>query len=212
MGSQRREWALTADALDRLLAFLDPNPERAAAEYERLRQRLMKLFRWRGCLAFEEYTDITLDRVARMIASGVEIHTSNRYALFHGVAINVVREHWRDVERQRQALDLRPPPSGPPHAEELAVRGEADLLSEARLECLRTCLAALPAASRSLIRRYYAAGDVLNKDQRKRLADEFRLSPSALRVRAHRIRAEVGRSVERCLERRGVKRSWDLDD
>jgi DNA-directed RNA polymerase specialized sigma24 family protein len=202
MSSERNEWVLTGDALAGLLKFLDADPERAAAEYERLRQRLMKLFRWRGCLTFEEYTDITVDRVARMIASGVEIHTANRYALFYGVAMNLVREHWREAERQRKALDRLPLPNGPPHPEELIARRDDDALRDVRLRCLRDCLERLPAASLSLIKRYYAEGDVLDKTQRKQIATELRISASALRVRAHRIRSEVGQCVETCLERK----------
>jgi len=201
MASDRNEWVLTGEALTGLLKFLDADPERAAAEYERLRQRLMKLFRWRGCLSFEEYTDITVDRVARMIASGVEIHTSNRYALFYGVAMNLVREHWRDAERQRKALDQVPPPSEPPHPEEVLARRDEAILREARIRCLRGCLQRLPTASLSLIKRYYADGDVLDKNQRKQIAAELKISASTLRVRAHRIRSDVGRCVEMCLQR-----------
>jgi DNA-directed RNA polymerase specialized sigma24 family protein len=86
--------------------------------------------------------------------------------------------------------------------------------AEARVNCLRRCLKRLPAASLSLIRRYYAEGDVLDKNQRKEIASELGLSATALRVRAHRIRSDVGRCVERCLERENgvVKQSFGFDD
>jgi DNA-directed RNA polymerase specialized sigma24 family protein len=200
-GSRRTDWTLTGDALTGLLTFLDADPERAALEYERLRQRLMKLFRWRGCLSFEAYTDETVDRVARMIASGAEIHTSNRYALFHGVAMNLLREHWRDAERQRRAIERMPLPQSSLHPEDVLAQRDEDTRSEARIRCLRGCLQRLPAASLSLIRRYYAEGDVLDKEQRKQIAAELHISASALRVRAHRIRGDVTQCVERCVGR-----------
>lgn len=199
---RRSEWTLNGDALAGLLTFLDADPERAALEYERLRQRLMKLFRWRGCLAFEEYTDETVDRVARMIASGAPIQTSNRYALFHGVAMNLIREHWRESERQRKAIDRMPPSQNPHHPEQVLAERDTAIRSEARLRCLQRCLQTLPAASLSLIRRYYAEGDVLDKEQRKQIAAELGISASALRVRAHRIRSDVTQCVGRCLGRK----------
>ena len=202
MTGQRDEWALDRDAFSALLRFLDDDPQRAADEYERLRQRLIKLFRWRGCLAFEEYTDLTVDRVARMIASGVEIHTTNRYALFHGVALNVLREHWRRAERQQRALDIAPPPAGGTRPDDLFVERHDSEEQEARLRCLRQCLKRLPAPNLEVIRRYYAVGDVLDKEQRKRIASDLGVSPAALRVRAHRIRTEIGQCVGLCLERR----------
>jgi DNA-directed RNA polymerase specialized sigma24 family protein len=161
----------------------------------------MKLFRWRGCLSFEAYTDETVDRVARMIASGTEIHTANRYALFRGVAMNLLREHWRDVERQRKAIERMPLPQNPVHPEHLLAQRDEDIRSEARIRCLRACLERLPAASLSLIRRYYAEGDVLDKEQRKQIAAALHISASALRVRAHRIRTDVTQCVERCVGR-----------
>jgi DNA-directed RNA polymerase specialized sigma24 family protein len=193
--------ALTGDAFAGLLAFLDADAERAAAEYERLRQRLMKLFRWRGCLAPEEYADATLDRVARMLADGVQIHSSNKYAVVHGVALNLLREHWRDADRQRKALDSAPAPRDPERPDEALSRIAEAGREAARVRCLQRCLRRMPDASRSLIRRYYAEGDVLDKAQRKQIAGELGISVNTLRVRAHRIRSEVGRCVESCLER-----------
>src|SRR5262245_7835233 len=102
--AQKEDWVLTHQALDTLLQQLDPDRERAAEKYEQIRQRLIKLFRWRGCLRFEEYTDSTIDRVARRVAGGLEVQSANVYALFHGVALNLLKEHWRKIERESEAL------------------------------------------------------------------------------------------------------------
>ena len=200
MSSTRKESALTGDALAGLLHFLDDDPDRAAAEYERLRSRLMKLFRWRGCLAFDEYTDMAVDRVARMIASGTTIRTENPYTLFYGVAVNLLREHWRRTERERQAVNhLQRVHDTVANAEELLARRDEAAEREHRLRCLRRCLDRLPADSLTLIERYYAGGDVLDKDRRKEIAGELKMSVNALRVRAYRIRSDVGQCVEGCL-------------
>ena len=43
-------WSLTKDAFDRLLSVLDPDRNEAGLKYERIREKLTNLFRWRGRL------------------------------------------------------------------------------------------------------------------------------------------------------------------
>lgn len=205
MHTEKKEWVLTGEAFEGLLKFLHPDPNLAASEYEQIRQRLMKLFRWRGCLSFEEYTDMTVDRVARRIAEGVEIRTANPHSLFYGVAMNLLREHWRKSEREGRALDqlqrLHEPEK---NVEDLLERREEDSLRQSRVECARRCLRQLPSESLMLIKRYYAEGGVLDKNQRKQVADALKISVNALRVRAFRIRAEVEKCVHNCVNREGT--------
>ena len=210
MSTKRKESALTGDALAGLLHFLNDDPDRAAAEYERLRCRLRKLFRWRGCLAFDEYTDMAVDRVARMIAGGATIRTENPYTLFYGVAMNLLREHWRRTERERQAVDhLQRVYETAANAEELLARRDEAAERDHRLQCLRRCLDRLPGDQLALIERYYSGGDVLDKTRRQQIAGELKLSVNALRVRAHRIRSEVGHCVEGCLGRAATIMKWN---
>ncbi len=205
MATEKKQWVLTGEAFEGLLKFLDSDPNRAAGEYEQIRQRLMKLFRWRGCLSFEEYTDMTVDRVARRIAEGAEIRTANPHALFYGVAMNLLREHWRKSEREVRALDqLRRSYEAEKNAEELFARREEESYRETRIECLRQCLLPLPSESLILIKKYYSEGDVLDKNQRKQMADALKISVNALRVRAFRIRVEVEKCVLNCVTREGA--------
>jgi DNA-directed RNA polymerase specialized sigma24 family protein len=197
---QKQTWVLTRDALDRLLEQLDSDRDRAAARYEQIRQRLMKLFRWRGCLAFEEYTDKTIDRVARRIAEGAQFQTDNPYTLFYAVAMMVLKEHWRKSEREAEACSsLLHSQPGTENPEEIRAREEENKGHEAQLECLRHCLSALSAENLRLIRKYYAEGEILNKEQRRQTAEELGISVNALRVRACRIRSEVEQCVAHCL-------------
>lgn len=197
---QKGEWVLTHQALDRLLEHLDPDRDRAAEKYEQIRQRLMKLFRWRGCLLFEEYTDETFDRVARRIAGGLEVQSPDVYSLFHGVALNLLKEHWRKSERESEALnDLLHSHETTEDPAQIMAEEEEGRAREARLVCLRRCLENLAPESRTLIKRYYAGGDVLNKEQRKQISGEMRISVNALRVRACRVRGEVEQCVDSCL-------------
>jgi DNA-directed RNA polymerase specialized sigma24 family protein len=199
---QQRPWTLTRDALASLLKFLDEDAERAAVEYERVRARLTKLFRWRGCLAADNYTDVTVDRVARMLVRGDAINTASPYALFYGVAMKLLQEHWRQVKRERQAIaEARQTAGTTGSIEEQLARHDAERLDEQRRRCLRRCLMRLSPDSRALITRYYAGKGELDKNQRKAVAAELRISVNALRVRAHRVRNEVGDCVAGCLQR-----------
>ena len=200
LSPQGKDWVLTSEALDRLLEQLDSDRGRAGEKYEQIRQRLLKLFRWRGCLDFEEYTDKTIDRVARRIAEGAEIQTASPYTLFYGVAMNLLKEHWRKSERESEALDsLSQSPQSTESPEDIRAEEEERKEQQARVECLRRCLGQLTSESLTLIKKYYAEGDVLNKEQRKEIAGELRISVNALRVRAFRIRTEVERCVGACL-------------
>src|SRR5262249_48299471 len=47
--SQRKGRVITREAFDRMLAELHPDIDRAGEQYEKIRQKLVKLFEWRGC-------------------------------------------------------------------------------------------------------------------------------------------------------------------
>lgn len=194
-------WTLTEDAFSQLLTQLDPERERAAEKYEELRRKLMQFFKWRGCLQFEELADRTIDLVARKLAEGAELQAANPAALFYGVALNLLREHWRKSANEPGLLDDKlelEHPAGDP--EKLRQEEEALQEQETRLVCLRQCLRQLPAESVQLIKQYYSEGDVLNKEQRKQIAQRLNLSATALRSRAFRIRGELEQCINNCLK------------
>ena len=108
MNERAGAWTLDRPAFDRLLTFLDPDRQAAADKYEDIRRRLLKLFVWRGCSAPDEYVDRTIDRVARRVQEGADIQVADPYQYFHGVALNVLREHWRDPGRRTQPIVAEP--------------------------------------------------------------------------------------------------------
>jgi DNA-directed RNA polymerase specialized sigma24 family protein len=194
-------WVLTEDAFARLLTQLDPDRERAAEKYEEIRRKLMKFFKWRGCLQFEEYADKMIDRVARKITEGAELQATSPSALFYGVAVNLLREHWRKTAAEPETLDDQKEPWNAAYDPE-RIREQTETLQEqeTRLACLRRCLAELPSESVSLITHYYSEGDVLDKEQRKQIALRLNLSATALRSRAFRVRGELERCLDNCLK------------
>jgi RNA polymerase sigma factor (sigma-70 family) len=200
--SQKKVWDITQEAFDRLLAELHPDSELAGEQYEKIRQRLVKMFQWRGCAAAEECTDETFNRVAQKIGEGVRLWTDDPYSYFHGVALNVLREYWRSSEQLARALEepAAAPPGLSPDPEELMLREIEDLEKERLLECLNRCLKELPPESLNLIKKYHQAEEA-DKDRRKELARALGITPNALRIRAYRIRAEIEECVDNCLER-----------
>jgi DNA-directed RNA polymerase specialized sigma24 family protein len=176
-------WSLTADTFERLLEALDPDRERAAVAYERLRDRTVGLLRWWGSPAAEQLADDTLDRVARKLLEGAQIRPGSLGAYVRGVARLVYYESTREP---LEPLTGREP-------EMVAANGEADAA-----DCLDRCLAAWDAADRDLLLRYYDAGKA--SDIRKQIADGLRISATALRIRTHRLRARLERCVAECLK------------
>src|SRR5712692_1447912 len=100
----KRDWVLTPEAFEKLLACLDPDRERAGAKYEEIRHKLLKLFQWRGCTAAEDYADRTIDRVARRTLESREPRLEDPYRYFHGVALNVLREYWREPQAESKSV------------------------------------------------------------------------------------------------------------
>ncbi|MEM1205271.1 MAG: hypothetical protein AAGN66_18730 [Acidobacteriota bacterium] len=186
----------TAEALDSLLAFLDPDRRRAAEEHERIHRRLVNLFRWRGCADPESLADETMDRVGRRLGEGVEIHASDPYRYFTGVAHRVFHELLRREARDRRTLEgvRREPPPEAPTAEQ-----------ERRLACLDQCLEGLGDESKGLVLRFYQGEKGERIAGRKRLAADLGITTNALRIRAYRFRARLESCVRGCLSGGGSK-------
>ena len=187
-----RRWTLDAAAFEALLSTLDPDRDRAALTYERLRQRIITLLRWWGVTPTEELADRTLDRVARKLADGAVVPAGSLAAYVRGVARMVCHE-WRRDPGAPGGGALRDVSAAEPGADEPRV-----------LACLDGCLADLDERDRRLVLAYYADGKAM--DVRRRLAETLGVSPTALRIRVHRLRAGLERCVSACADERAVKR------
>jgi DNA-directed RNA polymerase specialized sigma24 family protein len=191
---------ITKEAFDRLLAELNPDSGLAGEQYERIRRKLVKLFQWRGCNAAEDCADETFNRVAQKISEGTRLWTDDPYSYFHGVALNVLREHWRSPERSAKTLnELAPFQPLAEDPEAIMLRNMGYREKEIMLECLNKCLQKLPPESFYLITRYHQGEDAPNKIRRKELAQMLGIPINALRIRAYRIRCEVEACVENCI-------------
>ena len=177
---------LTRESLDGLLALLDADRERAGEEYEVLRARLVRIFEWRGSVAPEEHADETLNRVARKVGEGEAVRDVHAFA--GGVARLVWLEALKRERRTREALEHMP------QREEVAVG------SNARLECFDSCLGNLPDEARLLVVQYYREEKGAKIEARKKLANSLGIQHGTLRLRVYRLREQLEKCVNACLE------------
>ncbi|MEO8436063.1 MAG: hypothetical protein ABI596_14275 [Pyrinomonadaceae bacterium] len=189
-GIKKKDWQLTQQGFDQLLNVLDPDRERAAGQYEGLRNRLLRLFEWRGSPTPEEHADEVFNRVARKIVEGVEIRDINHFV--GGVARRLFLEMLEQRERQQKALDQLPEPIA------MVDVTAADI--DPRLDCFLACLNELPLPQRRLIVDYYSDSERKRIEQRKLLAAQLQIPVNALRIRAHRLRSQLDKCINACLK------------
>jgi len=183
MSAAKKLQDLNQENFDRLLRWLNEDPQQAGSTYEQIRWRLIAILSSRGCASPEELADETIDRVARRVRDIEEHYVGDKAIYFLGVMNNVHHEYLK-----RPAL-VRPP--------EVAVDVEA---KERRHSCLDKCLSTLSNNSRAVIERYYAEDKQAKIDLRKRIAAELGVTVNTLRLRALRIREKLQSCIEHCLE------------
>ena len=182
MSPARKLQALRQEDFDRLLLWLDPDPEGAGVSYERIRRRLIAILASRGCPLPEELADETIDRVARRVADIQATYVGDPAIYFLGVMNNVHHEYLKQ-----------------PVTRLIEITDDSDERERTYL-CLDNCLEKLAPHSRQIIERYYAETKRAKIDLRKRIAREFGISLNTLRLRALRIRAKLQTCIKECLE------------
>jgi DNA-directed RNA polymerase specialized sigma24 family protein len=178
-----KDWVLTQESFDALLAWLDPNRELAARKYEDIRIRLIKIFTCRGCSEPEDLADETINRVTKRLKDIEADFEGERAKYFCGVANKVHLEYLR-----RKPL---PPPPNP-------VRDSDE--TERLYACLEKCIESLPSENRLIVVQYYQEEKQAKINHRRHLAEQLGIALNALRIRAYRIRALLQECVQDCLE------------
>jgi DNA-directed RNA polymerase specialized sigma24 family protein len=184
----KKSWSLKRESFERLLSLFDADRERAGEQYEALRAKLIRLFEWRGADSPEEHADETLDRVVRKVEEGEDVRDVHAFA--GGVARLVWLESVKRERRERVALEQMPPREETAAAE-----------SDARLECFESCLGRLPDDARALVVEYYREERGAKIEARKRLAASLGIQHGALRLRVHRLCAQLEKCVGDCLKK-----------
>ena len=158
-------------------AFFDADPEAAHRQVLALRTKLAKYFAWHHCYCPDELVSETLFRALSRISRGCEVPNLDRFC--YGIAVNVLREEWK----KRPELELDNDWAGA----DSAAYGRLNRSEQARL--LEECLQTVGLEDRAALKEYFC-GD------RGDFAVRLGISPTALRIRVHRIlekiRAQVG--------------------
>ena len=188
----KKDWVVTPQAFDSLLGWLDVDREQAGEKYEKIRLRLIKIFTCRGCTEADDLADETINRVTARVAELVSKYTGDPALYFYGVAQKVHLEHVRNkpvMQELKQPNQTRDPRDN-----------EATDELEQEYACLERCMRELPSKSRLLVLEYYQEEKGAKIDHRKRLAEDLGIALNALRIRAHRLRLQLQKCMEQCLE------------
>lgn len=184
------DWTITQEDFNRLLAWLDPDRNRAGEHYERIRRKLILTFASRGRVYPEEMADDCINRVIRKLPEIEEQYQGDPENYFWGM-VRFVDLEWL---RKEQPYEI-PPPKG------------TSTEDEESLACLDQCLNRLPESIRGLALDYYQHDRKAKIDHRAALAGKLGIGANALRIRAHRIRQHLEKCVLECLRETGL--AWE---
>lgn len=188
----KRNWSQSQQSFERLLAWLHPDTQEAAKQYEKIRGRLILFFTSNGCGEADEYlTDSTLDRVSKKLedAQIPEPFSGDKALYFLAFAKNIRLEHIRN----RNVVEITFP---------IIDRSIDSTEKEEEDACLEECIRILEWEDRWLSVEYYRFEKAAKIAHRKKLAEEASLSLAGLRTRVHRIRDNLKPCIEECLERK----------
>lgn len=179
---------VTKRDFETLLDWLDRDRESAGQKYERIRQRLIKIFAGRGCHEAERLADETIDRVAMRASMIAPTYEGEPAHYFYGVAQKMHFE-WLRAQRRAQKAGT----------ETARVTLDQEKGNDEGLVCLRTCLNKLPPADRRLLLIYYKGEKKARIERRQRLADELAIRPNALHMRIKRLKSKLAKCVAVCM-------------
>ena len=152
-------------------------------KYEEVRNRLIRILLKKGCSHPEELADEAVNRVTLKLPEIKETYVGNPLWYF----ISVARHVWLEYLKTKEVPFEDVP--------EQVVQPQVDFARE----CLRQCLSELSAEQRDLVLDYHVSNKRAKIELHRSLAEELGVSPNALRLRTHRIRAALEKCVIACL-------------
>jgi len=176
--------SLNQEAFDKLLAWLDPDRDKAGEKYNQIQFRLIRIFACQGCCEPEDLADETVDVVIRKIDWLTENYEGDPASYFFGVA---KKKHLEQLRKK----PLPNPPLPEPPSEEI----------DQASECLDNCLEKLTPADRKLAVRYHEESKGAKIRLRKQLAAELGLSINALRIRVFHLHSDLRECVDSCMRK-----------
>ena len=176
---------ITEQSFEALLKWLDPDREVAGQKYEIIRTGLLRIFISKGFSDAEHLVDRTINIVTNRLPDIRDCYEGEKVHYFRGVARNIIFEEGR--------------------RKEIATDDVRELVKEIKHptdldECLLRCLKFLPRQKRTLILDYHLYEGHAKIESHREMARELAISESALRSRAHHIRANLETCVLQCMQ------------
>ncbi|MDQ3255579.1 MAG: hypothetical protein M3R15_17050 [Acidobacteriota bacterium] len=197
----KKDWVITQEAFDKLLACLDADREHAGAKYEQLRRTLMIYLKFWGSPRPDEHADEALTRAARKIDEGLQLNRDNYTGYFCRIARNVLHEYEKHARKEFISIDNLPRADRPSNNPlEAQTRHLERMELERKRNCLQSCLRTLSIEERNLIESYYRGVGRKKIENRNALAERMGLTLNALRIRATRVRGRLEDCAKRCLD------------
>lgn len=179
---------ITQENFDMLLSWLDPHEETAAGKYEKIRNRLIRVFAGRGCYEPERLADETMDRVVSKVADIKGTYVGEPALYFYRVA-DYVHKEWLRAQKKGGFVELKETGGYVEKPE-----------SDEEYECLEKCLDQLPEEDRILIVAYYQGERRAKIEHHKKLAERLGISVNALQTKTCRIRAVLRKCINKRLK------------
>jgi hypothetical protein len=180
----KKERPPTREEFDKLLLWFHSDRNTAGENLTKIHNRLIQIYTARQCVDADELAYEVINRVAVRIDTVVDTYSSAAQCCLAFVE-NVHREWLRE---QKTRVNTPDPPK-PRSAEEL----------EREDRCLTKCLGTLEERDSYLFVRYFAGEGRARIDARDKLAEEFRLTANALRIKAHRLKKRLRVCIDECL-------------
>ena len=193
----KKDFNLTQKDFDSLLDWLSANRDEAGVLYEKIREGLIRFFRFRGCDDPLTLADETINRVALKVSTFDSSKDVKTISYFYGFASNVFLEHSRSNKKQEISLDAEEFNS----AHNLRAAEDSP---NVECDCLEKCLKKLPREESALVVEYYGSEKSEKFEMRRNLADTMNLKMPALHTRVFRIRSVLRECVEKCLKKNSL--------
>ncbi len=187
-----KEDTVTRESFHSLLGWLDLDQETAGQKYEKIRQRLIRVFAGRGCFEAEELADETISRVALKLSHIVDSYTGEPGFYFYGVANKIYLE-W--LRKQKRLKKMEP---------SIIHHQNTETDSEIEYKCLEDCMKTLPERQREFIIEYYQGEKSVKIRHRKQMRKNLGISETAFQVKASRIRRSLKKCVIGCVAENGA--------
>lgn len=194
--SPQKDQALTQENFDRLLAWLDPDRERAGHRYEKVRSTLIGRFRRLDCDEPEARANETIDRVAQTLPRVIADYKGAPEPYFYSVAYYIYLEYL-DLPRADPLPEMGLPDSAAASPELVDDESQDEALDA----CLSHCLNRLEEDDRQLILAYYGGERHEKIRRRKEMAEKLGVTQAYLRVLVRRIKMKLKKCILDCLSR-----------